>query len=64
MTPECWFNSQVLRNIFHKKQLSMKTGRDVIGSLIPVTAVTGSTEVRPYPPPIAEITSGTLGGPR
>jgi len=50
MAPECWFNSQVLRNIFHKKQLSVKTGRDVSESRSPVTAVTAVGEIRAYGP--------------
>lgn len=63
MTPEYWFNPQVLRNVFHKKQLAVKTGRNVTASPSAVTAVTASCEVQPYIAPIAEIASGTGRGP-
>jgi len=64
MAPEFLFNSQVLRNTVHKKQPSVKTGRDVTGSHSPVTAVTGSGEIRPYAlsPRIAKFVSGTGSG--
>jgi len=60
MTPECLFNSSVPRNIFQKKQLAVKTGHNVSESHSPVTAVTGSGEIRPYAPSsaIARIASG------
>jgi hypothetical protein len=62
MTPEYPFNSQVLRNIFLNKQLTVKTARDVTGSHSAVTAVTASCDVRPYAPRIAEMASGTGRG--
>lgn len=64
MTPEYWFNSLVLRTTSRKKLLSVKTGRDVIGSRSPVTAVTTSSEIRPYAPslPIAKFASGIGSG--
>lgn len=62
MTPEYWFNSQVLRNTFHKKQLAVKTGRHVSASHNPVTAVTAHCDDRHYAPRIAAIASGAARG--
>jgi hypothetical protein len=62
MIPECWFNSQVLRNTFHKKQLAVKTSRHVSASHNPVTAVTDYGDDRHYAPRSAAIASGTARG--
>jgi hypothetical protein len=62
MTPEYLFNSKVLPNILQNKQLAVKTGHDVSESRGPVTAVTASSEVRPYAPRFSEMASGTGRG--
>jgi len=59
MAPEYWFNSQVGRTPLQENQLVVTTGRNVRGSRRRVTAITASSEIRPYASRTVEITSAT-----
>jgi len=59
MTPEYWFNSQVGCNPLQENQMVVTTGRNVRGSRRYVTAVTASSEIRPYASRTVEIALAT-----
>jgi len=63
MTLEFQFNSNISQDISHKKQLGVKSGRNVSESLRSVTVVTASGEIRPYAPRMPETDSGAGRGP-